>query len=404
MKKESLCIFTSAYPFGSAETFLEPELNLLSSHYNKIHLFPLVKPEKSVTRNLPENVVVHEPYSILRVSKMKMFSFSVMKLTLKEFFYCRKKSRFLKNMRSLITTLLQCQSRSERLIQEHDELIEKSDNYIYWMEDWATTFSFIKKKSPSLFFLGRVHGYDLFENRNKLGFIPWRKFQFENANKVIAVSKAGMEYLKKKHPGFAEKFDFSYLGVSGNFPMQIPSHDSIPLIVSCSAVIPLKRVDKIAKSLVNLNISLRWIHFGGGEGIHGLKQITESIAFSNIEIVLTGNVSQDFIFNFYKENAVSMFVHMSETEGGVPLAIQEAVAHGIPVLACNAGGVGEIINEQTGRLLSVNFQGAEFKKAFDFIIDHASYDAEFRKNIQSFWTKNFSLDRSIERFLSFFNH
>ena len=42
-KSENLCFFTSSFPYGYGETFIESEINYLAQSFNKIYLFPLCK-------------------------------------------------------------------------------------------------------------------------------------------------------------------------------------------------------------------------------------------------------------------------------------------------------------------------------------------------------------------------
>lgn len=50
-----------------------------------------------------------------------------------------------------------------------------------------------------------------------------------------------------------------------------------------------------------------------------------------------------------------MFIHLTETEGGVPVCISEATSFGIAVIGTDVCGVPEIVNNQTGFLITVAF-------------------------------------------------
>ena len=53
-KSENLCFFTSSFPYGYGETFIESEITYLAQSFKKIYLFPLCK--KDHLRKLPDNV------------------------------------------------------------------------------------------------------------------------------------------------------------------------------------------------------------------------------------------------------------------------------------------------------------------------------------------------------------
>ena len=60
MSNKNLIIFTSTFPYGFAETFLEEELPYLAKHFEKIIIFPFRISEKKL-RAVPPNCVVSKP-------------------------------------------------------------------------------------------------------------------------------------------------------------------------------------------------------------------------------------------------------------------------------------------------------------------------------------------------------
>jgi glycosyltransferase involved in cell wall biosynthesis len=90
-----------------------------------------------------------------------------------------------------------------------------------------------------------------------------------------------------------------------------------------------------------------------------------------------------------------MFIHLSDSEGGVPLALQEAVSCGIPVLACSTGGVVEIVNQDTGVLVPIEHSQEMFEKAFNEVFMHFSRNEERRSVCRQFWKENFDLSTGV---------
>ena len=64
-----------------------------------------------------------------------------------------------------------------------------------------------------------------------------------------------------------------------------------------------------------------------------------------------GYVPNVEIMQFMEESNVDVFINLSTSEG-VPVSIMEAQSYGIPVIATNVGGTGEIIDKDNGILLS----------------------------------------------------
>lgn len=68
------------------------------------------------------------------------------------------------------------------------------------------------------------------------------------------------------------------------------------------------------------------------------------------------------VCDYYKDNAVDLFVNMSESEG-LPVSIMEAMSYGVPVIAPDVGGISEIVDGASGWLLNKENCVAEFVSA-----------------------------------------
>ena len=117
-------------------------------------------------------------------------------------------------------------------------------------------------------------------------------------------------------------------------------------IVSCSRIVPLKRVDMIADALSMIDdIEIEWIHFGGGEMYDAVvKSAKDKLALkSNVRYTFMGNVSKDIIMNYYIENSIDAFVMVSQSEGN-PVSVMEAMSFGIPIITTNICNMPNMIN------------------------------------------------------------
>jgi glycosyltransferase involved in cell wall biosynthesis len=73
-------------------------------------------------------------------------------------------------------------------------------------------------------------------------------------------------------------------------------------------------------------------------------------------------VTHDAVRDFYLTQPVDVFVNASTTEG-VPVSIMEAMSFGVPVVATDVGGTGELVNSRNGALLVPNPTPAEIADA-----------------------------------------
>lgn len=96
-------------------------------------------------------------------------------------------------------------------------------------------------------------------------------------------------------------------------------------------------------------------------------------------------------------------VHLSKTEGGTPVSMMEVQSFGIPIIATNVGGIKEIVNKDTGILLSANPEIKEITKAIEKMINISSEDyKKYQKNSYENWRENFNAEKNYTNFIKTF--
>ena len=98
------------------------------------------------------------------------------------------------------------------------------------------------------------------------------------------------------------------------------------------------------------------------------------------------------VIHWYKHNAVDAFVHTSETEGGAPVALQEAASFGIPLIAADAGGVNEIVNPSTGILLPNALTAEELAACLRGFREMGWCHPDVRVGVRAFWSAHFNAE------------
>jgi glycosyltransferase involved in cell wall biosynthesis len=169
--------------------------------------------------------------------------------------------------------------------------------------------------------------------------------------------------------------------------------DVKPLIVSCSGIIPVKRVHLIANAIKQLDFQLTWVHFGDGPLAESIKNIVNSMDKSKI-CYFPGFMPNANIQSFYAQNNVDIFISASESEG-LPVSMMEAQAYGIPILAPELNGIPEIVNEYTGRLFSPNLTALELSKKIESFLKIESFDNQVIKN---HFKEHFSAEDNYDKF------
>ena len=228
--------------------------------------------------------------------------------------------------------------------------------YTYWCTQATLGALMIKKQNPELKVVTRFHGYDLYQERTEELWQPFRTDIADGCGLLIFACKSAKEYFLNHWKNTnTKKTALSYLGCREMEPV-IPAEDGRLHLVSCSNLIPLKRVDRIIDGLAALpeSVQVDWHHIGDG----ALRQSLENYAgellngHRNISWTFHGAIPNTDINRLYQKLHADVFITTSSTEG-LPVSVQEALAMGIPCIGTDVGGICElIITKKTGWLLS----------------------------------------------------
>lgn len=384
-----LYLFTAEYPYGYGETFLENEITILSGFFNRIIIVPY-NANGSLWRKLPENVVVKNRTR----SKSAIALFDIASILLYEYRHCNNKSFFRKN-RKLYASYLKKAIADADFIRSIVNPADSNYFYSFWMNDWALALSVAKRKNYLDDFVFRSGGFDIWDERHEGNYIPFRAFNYKMSSGIYPNSKLAEIYLKNKGI-FPEKIKCRYWGTLDDGENPFLKNQPF-IIVSCSGLIPLKRVNLIAEILSHISdIKLKWIHFGDGPEHHQLEKKTNQLP-PNIEVEWKGQVPNSEIKKFYKTHPVHLFITTSSTEG-LPMSVQEAISYGIPVLATDVGGMKEVVPHCAGRLLNNDFDPFQAAIIMKEMLSGEINTVNFRKNVREFWKENFNAEKVYSDF------
>jgi glycosyltransferase involved in cell wall biosynthesis len=243
----------------------------------------------------------------------------------------------------------------------------------------------------------RTHGFDLYEFRSTQHYQPYKSWMDKRIDKVFFISKHGYDYYLNT---FAEcdfkKYSLSYLGIFNNYSLnQKRQIQNRFVLLSCSYIVPVKRIHLIVKSLAEINdCSIHWIHIGDGVERDTIIFLAHDLLHDkkNISYEFKGFMTNDEVMQFYSEHYFDCFISTSESEG-LPVSMMEAISFGIPIIATNVGGVSELVNKDTGILLDPNGDILAIKKA---IVDFYNFSEDtkmaIRKAARRLWEAKFNAE------------
>ena len=408
--KSCLVMLTKTYPFGSGEEFIENELPFLAEAFGKVILIATsVSGRPEQTRAVPGNVEVR----FIPSSQIKHSIPAAVALNFafppREFFGAAERGAVGRSLpkRAFFAYFL---AKSRRIARESAELLKDTDAggfdrvtfYSYWFFDTALASLELKENSRARYraCVSRAHGYDLYSSRNRLQYLPLRPYLLERLDEVFPCSQNGADYLKRGYPQWEDKVRTAYLGTRdfGLGPEPAPGEFRL---VSCCHIVPLKRVDLLARSLKLLSgggLKLSWTHFGGGEGLQELTQYAkENLGF--MEYSFPGEVRNADLMEFYRKNPADCFVNTSTSEG-LPVSIMEACSFGVPVIATNVGGTCEIVRDgENGLILPADLTAETLAaKIREFCAMPADRREAMRRTARNIWQADFSAEDNFRRF------
>ncbi len=393
---KTIILLTKNFPYDKGEEFLENEIDILSSKFNCIYIIATaVNDVQKLTRPIPNNVKV---FGIQETTNryVKYFYNFIKGLSIVWDKRVREEIKtadtFLRKV-SILYISGKCYKLFKEVLLILNQLnLSQSSSitiYCYWFLDLPIVALLLKEKLKQhhINIVSRAHGYDLYSYRIPGNYMPYRRLVMSKIDMVLPCSKNGEDYLKKEYPMYKDKIKFSYLGTMDH-GLSPNRNNCLYHIVTCSSIIPLKRIDLLVDAIALLEESghvIKWTCIGEGNQLKEIrKKVSEFIRQS--EVIFTGRLDNKDVLSFYKNNSIDLFVNVSETEG-LPVSIMEAISFGIPVLATNVGGTSEIVvNGVTGLLVDKEITKSDLANA---LLNMKEYNFN-RESVRNYWEKHFN--------------
>lgn len=292
-----------------------------------------------------------------------------------------------------------------KYLKERDFIENSSDvvyySFWYFWKCYAITKN--RKKIPDVKIIARVHGYELYKDSLASNWQPFKMAMDKALDKLIFVSDYGMDYyLNSFHHSLSDKYKLYYLGTTNSYGMQVYKKGKTFRVVSCSSLIPLKRVELIIEALSLIDdISIEWIHFGGGELEYEIITQADQLLgnMSNINYQFKGNYPNEKILEFYSNTQTDLFITTTESEGGNPVSIMEAMSFGIPVLATGICNLPNMI-VGNGALLPPNPTSQDVAEKIRYIYQMPEEQIKcIRRKSRELWEENYMADKNYEKFV-----
>lgn len=380
---------TDSFPMRSdTETsFVLPEIRFLSRKFSRVIIMPVNKDAgEKPDMELPGNVEVSLWWVRHRDCRNAVGRLRYLLRPQVSGYLCGDMSR------SSATFIMAAKAFASALPKWMDEQGLNRDStlfYTFWFDMAACALGLLPEKY-GVRFVSRAHGYDIRSERG----LRLRNDAVRKAARLYPASEAGSDVFRMRCRDMADKVQTRILGCDKAFPdVMAASHvksDKKLTFLSVARMVPEKRVGMIfdfmrALAVARREVSIEWLHVGDGPERASVEMKIASHPVENLNVTLLGRLDNVAVQRIYAERPVDWTMLLSSSEGGHPIAACESLAYGVPVVATQVGGLGEMIDDDCGLLLSANPTEEEFVRGIIPYLDSEYRTERLRQGAYEKW-------------------
>lgn len=406
MKKEMILI-TKDYPYGFGggdSVFVQPEIASLSEHFRLTVISTSDSDE--IGTDLNKNVhYLHYHQHLSLFNKIRyFFRFWLDICGWKEFVDIIKQKKKIAGRTWKSIEFYACAEEFYRFVSNKIDIARfEGIFYTFWCDEYTLSLIKHKNKTHKYKVVSRLHGRDLYNERYAFGRQPFKNIINQEVERLFFVAELPRNYYLDAYPNVnINRTRVSRLGAHRSEQQEPGTENGKKIIVSCSNIISLKRVNLIIEGLAEIDdIDIYWIHFGDGGQGNEIKSLAEKKLKNKANIMYSfkGKVDNREVIEFYKKNKVSAFITVSSTEGGCPVSIMEAMSYGIPIIGTRVGDIPYMI-DKNGLLLAENPAASDISEAIREIMEAGSEKEEsMRQASYKLWEENFNVDKNVPQFI-----
>lgn len=400
---------TSTFPFGGVteESFIRPELKFLSDSFDKVIFVPEhTEQDSSMIDVSYKNITADDTFAKrhIKSKNRSLLSLLIRPLVIKAVLYDIARVNSIGKLFSLLSFYRDASDFANWLNHQplcpNDEIVV----YTFWFH-WQTTGAVLSKNNITHIF-SRAHGFDIFDDRVQYRSHYLRDLTLKGIDKVYACSHMGANYIKNNYIQRRNKVSVSILGTPKFYKELNPSTADVNEIVffTCARMHPVKRLPMTLNLLNELantipQKKIRWILVGDGEDKKELQNIISRGLEPNLRVEMRGLKTNNEVHEIYRHEHIDWNLLLSESEG-LSIALCESLSYGVPAIVTNVGGLPEIINNETGILLSYNPSVDQIVKKLSLFYKEPKKYEQLRKTSYLYWHDNFNSEVLRKKFVN----
>lgn len=227
---------------------------------------------------------------------------------------------------------------------------------------------------------------------------PYLKKLILNSKPFITISEYNKKLLVEKYSLPEDKIIVNYCGVNTEYfnrhASPYPVRFTIASVTALKEIKGVKYLIDACNIIKNKNVTFICNIIGGGEDYHALKNYIDDLELGEY-IKLIGKVNPETIRDYLLKASIFVLPSLSE---GIPVAVMEAMAMELPVIATNITGLPEIVeNEKSGFLIPPG-DSNEIAEKISFFYNNPEMIMQMGKYGRKVVTNKFNLEKNVAKF------
>lgn len=227
---------------------------------------------------------------------------------------------------------------------------------------------------------------------------PYLKELILNSKPFITISEYNKKLLTEKYSLPSDKIVANYCGIDTKYLNRLVSlYPEKFTIVSVTALKKIKGVKYLINAcniLKRQNVIFTCNIIGGGEDYHALKNYIDELQLGE-DIKLIGDINPKDIRDCLLKASIFVLPSLSE---GIPVAVMEAMAMELPVIATNITGLPEIIDDSKSGFLVPPVDSNRIAEKINFFYNNPEVITQMGKCGRKIITEKFNLKKNVLKF------
>lgn len=222
------------------------------------------------------------------------------------------------------------------------------------------------------------------------------RYIIQNADTVVAVGKSEREALRRKFDVEEGKIRYIPNGVNTQiFPRTVENVGDKKTVLYVGRLEKYKGIHfliKAFKKIETLHPEAKLVIVGSGPYKEDLIRLASSLNLHS-KVKFLQNIPEKSLMQLYQSSCV--FATLSQFEAQ-PIALVEAMASGLPVVATNVGAIGELIRDhETGLLLDFPPKEETLVELISFLLKNDNFSKKIGAEARKLILSTFSWDRTV---------